>query len=161
MVFQSGTEDEGSMCLNLVCFSPFSISFSFRSLIALYSVPCEILQTSQISETLIAFASWSFKAFSIVFLSIGGLPPLRPLALAAVKPSFVRCTVKSRSNWQRAERTVTSSLPVGVLISIFSFRLTNVTPRSLNNSTKDNRSLWNVLTLKAFYNTGRPQHFVY
>ncbi len=37
--------------------------------------------TSHISAILIAFASYSFKAFSIAFLSAGGLPPLRPLAL--------------------------------------------------------------------------------
>ena len=107
---------------------------------ALYSVPDEIPQISQISAMLCAFASYSFKAFSIVFASFGGLPPLRPLALAEVKPSFVRCTVKSRSNWHRAERTVTSSLPVGVLMSMLSFRLISTTPCFSKCSTSASKS---------------------
>ena len=108
---------------------------------ALYSVAWLIPQIAVISFMLCVCAWYSFTAFSTFALLALGLPPLRPLALAACNPSFVRCTVISRSNWLIADRTVVNSLPVGVVVSMDSFRLTSLTPWLFHSSIRFSKSL--------------------
>src|SRR5919106_2759535 len=59
-----------------------------------------------------------------------GLPPFRPLALAAVRPAVVRSRIGFRSNSASAPKIWKISLPPLVVVSIFSVRLLNPMPRS-------------------------------
>ena len=61
-----------------------------------------------------------------------GLPSVFPLARAFRSPARTRSTIKLRSNSATAPRTVNIILPVGVVVSICSLRLTNAMPSALN-----------------------------
>ena len=58
-----------------------------------------------------------------------GLPPFRPLALAAVSPAVVRSLIRFLSNSASAPKIWKISLPPLVVVSIFSVRLLNPIPR--------------------------------
>ncbi len=75
--------------------------------------------------------------FSFTF----GRPPFLPLALALSNPSFVRWTIRSRSNWLNAWKTVNMSFPCGVCVSKFSFKLISFTPFCSKYSTSSIKSL--------------------
>ena len=61
-----------------------------------------------------------------------GLPSVFPFARAFRNPARTRSTIKLRSNSATASRTVNIILPVGVVVSICSLRLTNAMPSALN-----------------------------
>ncbi len=72
-------------------------------------------------------------------LSLRGLPPTRPLALAAANPALVRSRIRSRSNSASAPIRWKMSLPPGVVVSICSVMLINEmsrSPRLLRSSIK-------------------------
>jgi hypothetical protein len=55
---------------------------------------------------------------------------LRPRARAAASPAAVRSRMRSRSNSAKAAKTWKTSLPPGVVVSIASSKLRNLTPWS-------------------------------
>lgn len=61
--------------------------------------------------------SYIFSAVAILLEAAFGLPPLRPLALAASRPCLVRCRVRSLSNWDSPAKIVSSRFPCGVVVS--------------------------------------------
>ena len=73
------------------------IQFSFF-LLYRYKVVLLMPVVSSICEIEQTLESYMLNARSILDLSFGGRPPLRPLARAACKPSIVLCRIKSRSN---------------------------------------------------------------
>ncbi len=58
-----------------------------------------------------------------------GRPPTLPRARAAARPAAVLSRMRSRSNSERAPKTWNTRRPPGVLVSMFSVRLTKATPR--------------------------------
>ena len=64
--------------------------------------------------------------------TLRGLPSVFPLARAFRSPARTRSTIKLRSSSATAPRTVNIILPVGVVVSICSLRLTNAMPSALN-----------------------------
>ena len=70
-----------------------------------------------------------------------GLRPVYlPRSLAIAIPSRWRCKMYSRSSSATATNTVSINLPVGVVVSIASLRLTNSTCFSVSRSTRSSRS---------------------
>ena len=70
-----------------------------------------------------------------------GLRPVYlPCSLAIAIPSRWRCKMYSRSSSATAAKTVSMNLPVGVVVSIASLRLTNSTCFSVSRSTRSSRS---------------------
>ena len=70
-----------------------------------------------ISAMVCSFESYIFSAVSTLPEDALGRPPLRPLALAASSPDFVRCRMRSLSNWDSPAKIVKSRLPCGVVVS--------------------------------------------
>lgn len=70
-----------------------------------------------ISTMVCSFESYIFSAVSILPGAAFGRPPLRPLTRAASSPDFVRCLMRSLSNWERPAKIVKSRLPCGVVVS--------------------------------------------
>ena len=70
-----------------------------------------------------------------------GLRPVYlPCSLAIAIPSRWRCKMYSRSSSATAANTVSINLPVGVVVSIASLRLTNSTCFSVSRSTRSSKS---------------------
>ena len=63
--------------------------------------------------------------FGVLRVFAFGLPPSRPLALAAWSPALVRSRIRSRSNSAREAKILKMSLPLLVVVSILSVRLLN------------------------------------
>ncbi len=75
---------------------------------------------------------WRASATLAFDLSLRGLPPTFPLALAAANPALVRSRIRSRSNSASAPIRWKISFPEGVVVSICSVRLMNEMSRSLS-----------------------------
>lgn len=69
-----------------------------------------------------------------------GLPRYFPRFFAEAMPSACRCKRYPRSNSATAPNTVNMNFPVGVVVSMFSFWLTNSTPFAASFSTNSSRS---------------------
>ena len=63
-----------------------------------------------ISSMVCSFESYIFSAVSTLPEDALGRPPLRPLALAASSPDFVRCRMRSLSNWDSPAKIVKGRL---------------------------------------------------
>ena len=78
------------------------------------------------------------------------LPPLRPLALAAASPASVRSRMMSRSSSAIEAVMRKKNLPIAVEVSIFSFKLSNSTPRFFKSSANSIRCLVERLARSNF-----------
>src|SRR5262249_34128139 len=58
-----------------------------------------------------------YSLLALVAVSLTGRPNFTPRALARLRPSSVRARISSRSNSARPPRTVSNSLPCGVVVS--------------------------------------------
>lgn len=79
-------------------------------------------------------ANWSFSVDKPE-----GRPPFLPLALAATSPALVRSRIISLSNSANEAKILNVNLPVAVVVSMWSCRLTKLTPFSLNTATRSTR----------------------
>jgi hypothetical protein len=77
-----------------------------------------VLQISSIVSFLSLYNAFAICTFFLV--SDFGRPPLRPLALAAVRPACVRSRMMSRSNSAKAPKIWKISFPPEVVVSIAS-----------------------------------------
>jgi hypothetical protein len=68
-----------------------------------------------------------FDFTNVSLLKPGGRPPLRPLARAAINPTFVRSLIISLSNSAREANMLNVNLPVAVLVLMESCMLSNPT----------------------------------
>ena len=81
-----------------------------------------VLQISLIEFVLSASSFFAIATFDVEALSCG-LPPNRPLALAASKPAIVRSRIKFLSNSAKAPKIWNTSCPVAVEVLMFSVML--------------------------------------
>src|SRR5699024_200758 len=98
----------------------------FPSFIILYTVLRPIEYSSAMSLAL-SPPWYNVTIFLLVILSILGLPPTRPLFLAACKPACVLSAIKFLSKSANTANMPNIALPVEVVVSILSLRLINST----------------------------------
>jgi len=113
-----------------------------------------LLAISAIEYLPVSWRSWAVNAnCSFSGDKPDGRPPFLPLAFAASSPALVRSRMISCSNSANEAKILKVNLPVAVVVSMWSCKLTKFTSCSWKSATKSTKSLSDRPSLSSFQTT--------